>query len=416
MASLGLPELPAITDHQWERISATRLDKWHGNGPKNVAYCTQCVQSNQRPRIRFDRDGVCSACRYWESKSTIDWSARESALAEILDRHRSKSGAYDVIVPGSGGKDSAYVAHQLKHRWGMHPLTVTWAPFTYTEIGRLNLNAFIHSGFDNVLGTPNGQLHRKLTLLSTALVGDPFLPFIWGQISYAFHLARGFDIPLVFFGENGEAEYGGSVETEELSGMPLAAWADNYWKGVTPHTLLEVGLNLQIITDEEARSMSRFYFPPDLDSDGQVLENYWYGYFTEWRPQDNYFYCAEHTGFRANPEGRSEATYSKYASLDDRIDGFHYYFGLLKFGVGRATSDAAHEIREGLIDRDEAIALVERYELEFPTKNFEYFLEYTGLTSEQFFELADKYRSEHLWKKHNGEWALRFPIWEGQGK
>ena len=85
------------------------------------------------------------------------------------------------MLPGSGGKDSAYVTHQLKTKWGMHPLTVTWSPFAYTEIGYANFQAFIQSGFDNLLATPNGYLHRKLTLLSTALVGDPFLPFIWGR-------------------------------------------------------------------------------------------------------------------------------------------------------------------------------------------------------------------------------------------
>ena len=175
--------------------------------PADVRYCVKCVMSNQRPRIRFDDEGVCSACRYWERKKLIDWSARADTLGDLLDSHRSPSGAYDVIVPGSGGKDSAYVAHELKTRWGMHPLTVTWAPFSYTDIGLRTLQAFIHSGFDNLLATPNGLLHMKLTLMSTALVGDPFLPFIWGQISYAFHIAKSLDIPLVFFGENGEAEY-----------------------------------------------------------------------------------------------------------------------------------------------------------------------------------------------------------------
>ena len=408
--------LPPLSKEQWDYLRAETMDKFLSDRPPRVSYCTRCVQSNQRPRIQFDDEGVCSACRYWDRKREINWEARADCLSDVLAQHRSSQGKFDVIVPGSGGKDSAYVSHQLKTRWGMHPLNVTWAPFTYTDIGARNLQAFIHSGFDGLVASPNGLLHRKLTLLSTALVGDPFLPFIWGQYSYAFHMARALDIPLVFFGENGEAEYGGSVETEDLAGMPFDSWSDKYWKGVTPQRMLEVGTLIGLITPEEALSISPFYFPPDDSWAGETLENYWYGYFVEWRPQDNYFYCAEHTGFRANPEGRSEATYSKYASLDDRIDGFHYYFGLLKFGVGRATSDAAHEIREGLIDRDEAIGLVERYELEFPARNFEYFLEYTGLTSEQFFELADKYRSEHLWRKSDGQWVLRFPIWESQGK
>jgi N-acetyl sugar amidotransferase len=287
---------------------------------------------------------VCSACLYWDRKASLSWKEREAALIEILDRHRSKDGTYDVIVPGSGGKDSAYVTHQLKTKWGMHPLTVTWSPFAYTEVGYGNFQNFIHSGFDNLLATPNGELHRKLTLLSTALVGDPFLPFVWGQISYAFHIAKSMNIPLVFFGENGEAEYGGSVNTEDLSGMPISVWSENYWKGVTPSQLLEVGADIGLISPYEAKTVSQFYFPPNFDDALRPLEHYWYGYFTEWRPQDNYFYAAVNTGFQTNPEGRTQGTYSKYASIDDRIDGFHYYFGLLKFGVGRATSDAAHEI------------------------------------------------------------------------
>jgi N-acetyl sugar amidotransferase len=407
--------LPPLTAAQWDFLAAEHLDKFLGARPEKVAYCSRCVQSNQRPRIEFDSEGVCSACRYWDRKASIDWEARADHLSDILAQHRSSRGKYDVVVPGSGGKDSAYVSHQLKTRWGMHPLNVTWAPFAYTSIGTRNLQAFVHSGFDNIVTTPNGLLHRKLTLLSTALVGDPFLPFIWGQYSYAFHMARDLDIPLVFFGENGEAEYGGSVETENMPGMPFDAWSDKYWKGVTPGSMLEVGQSIGLISQEEADSISPFYFPPDSNWTGRTLENYWYGYFTEWRPQDNYFYCAENTGFKANPEGRSEATYSKYASLDDRTDGFHYYFGLLKFGVGRATSDAAHEVREGLIERDEAIALVERYELEFPERNFDFFLDYTGLDRERFEVLANKFRADHLWEQRNGEWALKYPIWETQG-
>ena len=62
-------------------------------------------------------------------------------------------------MPASGGKDSMMVAHMLKHKYGMNPLTVTWAPHVYTDIGRKNLTAFIDSGFDNILITPNGEIH-----------------------------------------------------------------------------------------------------------------------------------------------------------------------------------------------------------------------------------------------------------------
>ena len=119
--------------------------------PTEVRFCRRCVISNQRPSsvvefhnrpgqpkptIAFDAEGVCSACRYVEIKAKIDWSERERQLLDLCQRHRGRSGAYDCIVPGSGGKDSAFTAHILKHKYAMNPLTVTWAPHTYTSSWR----------------------------------------------------------------------------------------------------------------------------------------------------------------------------------------------------------------------------------------------------------------------------------------
>ena len=54
------------------------------NQPTEVVFCRQCVISNQRPRIRFDSDGVCSACHYaWKKHQLIDWAER-SAVHWIL--------------------------------------------------------------------------------------------------------------------------------------------------------------------------------------------------------------------------------------------------------------------------------------------------------------------------------------------
>ena len=117
--------------------------------PESVLFCKRCVMSNQRPStspelrkkttrietVAFDDDGICHACKYADFKKTINWAEREAMLVDLLDKHRSSAGHFDVIVPGSGGKDSVYVSHVLKYRYGMHPLTVTWAPHKYTDIG-----------------------------------------------------------------------------------------------------------------------------------------------------------------------------------------------------------------------------------------------------------------------------------------
>ena len=131
------------------------------NLPKEVKWCKKCVMSNQRPRIIFDKDGICSGCHNAEYKKTVDWSKREDELKKLLDKHRSKNNNWDVIVPSSGGKDSGYVAHKLKYEYGMNPLTVTWSPLEYTEIGRKNLQSSIDSGLNNLLYTPNKKMQKN---------------------------------------------------------------------------------------------------------------------------------------------------------------------------------------------------------------------------------------------------------------
>lgn len=393
-------------------LRTRRLDEQMLSLPSEVRFCRKCVVSNQRPRIVFDEEGVCGACRYAEYKHhVIDWADRERKLGALLDRFRRNDGSYDVVVPGSGGKDSSYVAHQLKHRWGMNPLTVTWAPFSYTDIGYKNFQRFIHSGFDNLLATPNGDLHRKLSKVAFFALGDAWQPFTYGQVSYAFHIAINFGIKLVFFGENGEAEYGGDFSTVDKPGMPLTDWRRNYFKGAGLPDLVKLGVEAGLFTDRDARDGFRFYHPPTIDAVSKAgCEFHWYSFYKKWVPQENYYYCREHTGFEANPAGRSEGTYSKYASLDDRMDGFHYYLGFIKFGIGRCTSDAAHEVRDGHITREEATALVKRFDGEFPKKHFAEFLEYTGITEDEFWAVIDGWRQPHIWEKAGNEWRLKHAV------
>lgn len=372
--------------------------------PQRVVYCTRCVVSNQRPRINFDQNGVCSACRFADQKKQgINWAAREQELAALCDRYRSKDGSFDVIVPCSGGKDSAFVAHTLKHRYGMHPLTVTWAPHLYTEIGWANFQRFVAAGFDNVLGHPNGKVHRQLTRLGFEHLGDPFQPFIYGQKAFPMQLAVRYQIPLIMYGENGEVEYGGDAKNADKPTHDLSNdLIKHYFSGLGPMHWEGFGILAADL---------RVYMPPTLEAMEAVgVQCHFMSYYHKWVPQENYYYAAEHTGLEANPFGRSEGTYSKYASLDDKLDGYHYYLGFIKFGIGRATSDAAHEIRDGHITREEGVALVKQYDGEFPKRYFQEFLEYTDLTEGHFWEIVDGFRSPHLWEKADGTWRLKYQV------
>ena len=396
-----------------QKISKKKiLEKQIQKLPKKVKWCKTCLISNQRPRIYFNEYDICSACENSNYKKKIDWKKRHDELEKLLDKHRSKNGNWDVIVPSSGGKDSGYVAHQLRFVYGMNPLTVTWAPLSYTEIGRENLYSKINSGFTNLLCTPNGNFQKKLARLCFEQFGDAFHVFVLGQLNYPFQLATKLGINLVFYGENGELEYSGDKKYIDRPYKPASEWVNHHFKGTSFEKLLSFGLKEKYFTQKDySDSDLVFYQTPSVNefAKNKIKGKYFFSYFKNWNPQENYYYCSENTGFKANPE-RSEGTYSKYASLDDKFDGFHYYMRYIKFGLGRCVEDASHEIREKHITRDEGLYLAKKYDGEFPKKYFKEFLNYLNISEKRFWLIVDSWRQKHIWKKDKKGWKLRNPI------
>jgi len=408
--------------------------------PSEVKFCSSCVISNQRPNsevefhhtrdtskktIRFDERGVCDACRTTQRKKLeIDWNEREQQLTDLCNRYRQNGQTYDCIVPGSGGKDSFFTAHILRNKYGMRPLTVTWAPNMYTEWGWNNFQAWVGSGFDNYLMTPNGRTHRLLTRLSVENLFHPFQPFMLGQKALAPRIAALFNIPLVFYGEN-EAEYGNPIQDTDAA---VRDW--KFYAGNDPSQIYLGGVSIGDLQNEFGIQ------PVDLEayqpSDPQLIldkkiQVHYLGYYLRWHPQGAYYYSVENGGFQPSPE-RTPGTYSKYNSIDDKIDDFHYYTTYIKFGIGRATYDAAQEIRNDEITREEGIALVRKYDGEYPERFEKDVFRYLSIPEKEFgianhqFEqptmdrdyfstLADSFRSPHLWYKKVDQWHLRRAIW-----
>lgn len=391
--------------------------------PLNVRFCRKCVISNQRPNstreflstpdeqkktIHFKDDGVCDACEFTATKNLqIDWEVREKALINLVSSAKKSSG-YDVIVPGSGGKDSAYTAHILKYKYGMNPLTVTWAPHLYTDIGWKNFQNWMHvGGLDNVLFTPNGRLHRFLTKLAFENLLHPFQPFIVGQRIIGPLMALKFGIPLVMYGEN-QAEYGNNSSENSRPTMD-----STFFSRSTSTDVRLGGARISEIIQSTNFKIEDFspYLAPNADElDAKGVEVHYLGYYLKWDPQECYYYATENTGFSPNTE-RTEGSYSKYSSIDDKVDPFHYYTTLAKFGLGRASYDAAQEIRNGKITREEGVALVKKFDQEFPERFFREFLDYVDLDEFTFHKTVDSFRPDHLWANKRGEWSLRHTVW-----
>lgn len=391
--------------------------------PNEVKFCKKCVMSNQRPAsaiehqhrsdskkitMNIDSEGICDGCRASELKEKINWEEREKELIALCDKFRRNDGSYDCLVPGSGGKDSAYAAHILKYKYGMSPLTVTWPPIMYTDYGYKNFKNWIDvGGLDNLSFNRNGKVQKLLTKLSIENLFHPFQTFIIGQKNIAPKIASKFGIDLIFYGEN-QAEYGNPI-ADNLSSMKDKAYytynnLDEVFLGGTSVKDLITNYNLSL------NDLSP-YLPLSIkELDKTSFEFHYLGYYLKWEPQEVYYYAVENTGFQPRPF-RSQGTYSKYSSIDDKIDDLHYYTTFIKFGIGRATYDASHEIRNYHLTRDEGKALVKKYDGEFPNIYFEEVLGYLEIDPDYFkTELTDRFRSPHLWKKVGDIWKLRHTV------
>ncbi len=394
------------------------------NLPKKIIFCKNCVMSNQRPssiseffhtkdrkNAKYlkinEQDGICDACKQNYIKNKINWKEREKKLVKLLDKHRKKNGEYDCLIPGSGGKDSAFQAHVLKYKYNMNPLIVTWPPIIYTDYGLQNYNNWINiGGFDALIVRPNGRVMKELTKLSITNLFHPFQTFILGQKNIAPKIASKFGIKLVFYGEN-EAEYGNPIAENNSSLRKKSYFAvKNY------NNIYLAGIKISELIKKykfKYRDLKIFLPTSDKEINKNKIEIHYLGYYLKWIPQEAFYYAVKNTGFSPRPF-RTQGTFSKYNSIDDKIDDLHYYTTFIKFGIGRATYDASQEIRNKHLTREEGKNLVKKYDGEFPDRYFSEIMKFLEIKEETFFKICDKFRSSHLWKRVKSTWRLRHTV------
>ena len=402
--------------------------------PPEVKYCIKCNVINQRPTstneylhdnsskqipIDFDKDNICYACKSVDKKwnGEVDWNEREKELIDLCNQYKDFKGPYNCIVGGSGGKDSAFQSHVLKYKYGMKPLTVTWAPHMYTDIGWKNHRRWIDiGGFDNYLFTPNGKVHRHLTRRALINILHPFRPFILGQKSFIPQMAHLFKVPLIFYGET-PSDYGtklGNVKKFSnnikdshpgftLDPVSSIKTEDIKLGGDSISYHLDQGFTLNDLKP---------YLPLDINKIKESkIETRFLGYYLKWVPQENFYYAVDNTGFQPN-EKRIDGTYQKYQSIDDKTDGFFYYTAYIKFGCGRAMYDSSQEVRNGHLTKEEGLGLIKQFDGEFPKTHEKDFLDYISMTREEFDHICDKFRPEHIWEKKSNRWEMKKNPWE----
>ena len=370
-----------------------------------MEYCKRCVYpANARPGILFDDEGVCSGCRLIESRPTIDWGEREKLLIELLGRYkarqRAKGNPYDCIIPVSGGKDSTYQTWLMRTRYAMNPLLVTYNHTFNTPIGLRNLANLIEKLDCNLLRfttAPGSALRIAKHMLQK--VGDVTWHYHAGIQTFPIRASVQYDIPLIVWGEEGYSELVGMHNHDDFVEFTKKKRQEHSMRGFEPEDLLdEPGCPLT------PYDLAPFFYPSDedlerIESRGIYLSNY-----IPWNARAQTEFIVENLGFETS-QGR-ERTFNIYDKLDDiHANGLHDYLKYLKFGYGRATDDAATEIRHGRMTRERGIELVTKYDSTRPS-DMDIFLRAVNMTELELLEMVRPMRDPAVWQMGaDGVWS-----------
>jgi len=86
-------------------------------------------------------------------------------------------------------------------------------------------------------------------------------------------------------------------------------------------------------------------------------------------------------------------------------NGIHDYLKFVKFGYGRGSDHSCKDIRAGRLTREQGIEMVRTYDHVKSRRDLERWLEYVGMTEEEFDATCDTFRDRRVWRIEDGQWV-----------
>lgn len=386
-----------------DRLAAARRPLPRDTPPAPpLRWCARCVYpSMSAVPLEFDDEGVCTGCRAAEAKAAIapaEWDRRLEILRDILERNRSRDGSrHDCVIPVSGGKDSWYQTHVIKNVLGFEPLLVTYDGNNWTPAGRRNVNRMKEVfDVDHVMVSPGVRTLVTLNRLAFVAMGDMNWHAHVGITTVPVRVAVQNRIPLVIWGEHGYLDLGGQFSFDDFPEMSYRDRFEHFARGYEWNWFAgREGLR--------PADLVHYRYPDDAELLERGVRGLYLGNFVHWEANRHTRHMIDEFGFEIADEP-FDRTYRRMSNLDDMHEnGVHDWLKWVKFGYGRATDHVCKDIRAGLMTRDEGIALVRRYDPVKP-RDLARWLDYTGMTEDEFDRIADTFRDPRVWWREAGEW------------
>ena len=359
-----------------------------------LTYCVRCVMPSTKPDLVLDGQGVCNACRAFDARASVDWTARREELNRLLDRYRQQGRNWDCIVPVSGGKDSTYQVVRVL-QLGLNPLCVTATTCDLSAIGRANIENLKRLGVDHVEFSPNPLVRARLNRLGLTEVGDISWPEHVGIFTIPVRAAVQYQVPLIIWGENSQNEYGGPAAAAE-NNVLTRRWLEEFG-GLLGLRVSDLSATYGI----DPRQLLPYQYPSDDDLQRVGVTGLFLGHYLPWDGLSNAL-IAQANGFISL--GRAvEGSMVDYENLDNHQTGIHDYFKFLKFGFSRATDIACLHVRRGRITREDALHIVRERDGRFPWtylgKPLAEILEPLDLSVEAFVKVCDRFTNKKIFRR-----------------
>tara|TARA_B100001540_G_scaffold31430_1_gene27394 strand:- start:6307 stop:7437 length:1131 start_codon:yes stop_codon:yes gene_type:complete len=361
---------------------------------ENLKICCKCIQPNTRPGIFFNDENICGACIYEEEKKKINWSDRKKELNQIITNVKEKNSDYDCIIGVSGGKDSTKQAITARDVLGLRCLLVNFQPDNITEIGIANIENLKQLGFDVITIRPNPKIMKKLVRNDFFNHLNPVKATEFSLYSSSYIIAEKFNIPLIIQGENPGLTVGTS-----LTGVGTDSNALNAYQLQTLSSGWKPYLEIDGVTEND---LHLFHYDVEKLMN-QGVKGIWLQYFLEeWSYRGNAEFSMKY-GFKARENFQPEdiGTYVPFGALDSDLVHVNQMLKFIKFGFGFCMDHVCYDIRDGHLDRDEAVKLVLKYDGKCSEKYINEFCEYVEISRVQFNETLDKFRGNMWVKKEN---------------
>ena len=364
-----------------------------------MKYCKKCLTTSLRPNAHFDDSGICTACRYSENTNGKSFFSSLDMLLHMIKENKAKRKRhpkYDCIVGVSGGKDSTRQAHWVRDRLGLNPLLVCcgYPPLQMTNVGADNLSNLISMGFDVEIFTPAPQSSARLSLESFRRFGNVAKSTELALFSTVPKIAIKKGISLILWGENPALQVGDS-KTEGV----------NYFDGSNLrnlNTLVDGGI--EWVFNKVGSDKAQSYIYPSKESfDKARLDIMYLGpAWDDWSSYGNSIYAAL-TGLELRPDDTQiTGDISGASMLDEEFININMMIRYYKYGFGKATDVCNEQIRGGVLTREEAINLVDKYDGICDDSLISKYCNYVGISIVEFWDVVNKYTNRDIFRIKDG--------------